>query len=306
MRLTYSRSDKKIGIDGVFIEIENLNFDPEVSSIQWYDTYGEIEFVNRQEKNNKKIDDIAYIEPLIKFWQIENSKIEQFPVFKPEPIAFENQKLLEKLNNNTVPWSEKKLFVYVHIPKTAGTFIKSLIFKHQDTSDIFDPFTNVTELPIPVRNAPTIKFLKEVLPATRSDQVGFFVVVRNPYDRIYSMWKWSRKNGTIGSSDFPQVPTKFEEFVVQLGNGDYDEFYFMQSQLNFIEGEELKNLNLFKFEDMGSVKNFCQKCRVNWSEKKINHVTGPNYKDVYTHETTKIVKEKYEEEFKVFGYSTEL
>jgi hypothetical protein len=297
-----------VGIDGKFFHIENLEFDPEVSVIQWYDTYGEIEFVNRQEKSNKRIEDIAYIEPLIKIWNAENLTIKQSSsIFKSESIADENQKLLEKLNNNIVPWSEKKLFIYVHIPKTAGTFIKSLILKNQDTSDIFDPFVNVTELPsIPVQNAPTIKFLKEVLPATRSDQIGFFVVVRNPYDRIYSMWKWSRKNGQIGHPDFPQVPPKFEEFVIELDNGDYDEFYFMQSQLNFIEGEEIKNLQLFKFEDMELVKIFLQNCNVDWSEKKINHVTGPNYKDVYTYETAKIVKEKYEEEFKVFGYSTEL
>jgi len=201
---------------------------------------------------------------------------------------------------------EKKVYIYIHIPKTAGMFIKDLILKSEKNSKIFDPFTNVNDFSIPVRNAPTIKFVKQQLPAANSDAVGFFVIVRNPYDRVYSMWKWSRQNGVIGSLEFPAVPNTFEEFVTQLQQGDYNNFYFMQSQLNFIQGEDISNLKLFKFEDLDSIKSFLQSCNVGWSEEKINNIPGPSYKDVYTPEMVEIVKTKYKDEFETFGYSTDL
>jgi hypothetical protein len=161
-------------------------------------------------------------------------------------------------------------------------FIKDLILKSEKNSKIFNPFTNVNDFSLPVKNAPTIKFVRKQLPAANSNDVGFFVVVRNPYDRVYSLWKWSRQTGLIGSLDFPAVPNTFEEFVTQLGQGDYDSFYFMQSQLNYIDGEDIDNLKLFKYEDMDSIKSFLQSCNVDWSEDKINNIPGPSYKDVYT------------------------
>jgi hypothetical protein len=201
---------------------------------------------------------------------------------------------------------KNKLYIYIHIPKTAGMFIKNLLKIHNETSKIHDPFTDVNDFSIPVKNAPTIQFVKMALPATNSDQVGFFVIVRNPYDRIYSMWKWSRQNGTIGNFDFPAVPNTFEEFVIQLGQGDYNNFYFMQSQLNYIKGEDINNIELFKFEDIESIKSFLRSCNVGWSEDKINNVPGPNYKDVYTSEMVEIIKTYCKDEFETFGYSTEL
>jgi hypothetical protein len=201
---------------------------------------------------------------------------------------------------------EKKVYIYIHIPKTAGMFIKDLILKSKKKSKIFDPFTNVSDFSIHIKNAPTIKFVRQQLSASNSDTVGFFVVVRNPYDRIYSMWKWSRQNGIIGSMEFPAVPNTFEEFVTQLGQGDYNNFYFMQSQLNFIEGENINELKLFKYEDMDSIKSFLQSCNVDWSEDKINNVPGPSYKDVYTPEMVEIVKTKYKDEFDTFEYSIDL
>jgi hypothetical protein len=306
MKFTYVKRDKIVGIDGEFLSINNFNFDQEVDAIQWHETYGEIEFVNRQEKNNKLFEDINYIQPLIDLWNIEYLEQKKESQKISLPFEFENQKLVDKINSTNLFNTEGKVYVYIHIPKNAGMFIKDLISKHEKNSKIFDPFTEVFKLPVPIRNAPTIEFVKEQIPASNSDAVGFFVVVRNPYSRVYSMWKWLRQNGEIGNLEFPAVPNTFEEFVVQLGQGDYSGFYFMQSQLKYIEGENFNNLKLFKFEDMESIKSFLETCNVGWSEEKINNIPGPNYKDMYTLEMAEIVKNKFKEEFETFNYSTDL
>jgi hypothetical protein len=72
MRFTYVREDKVVGIDGKFLNIDNSSFDQEVDAIQWYETYGEIEFVNRQERSNETFENILYIQPLIDLWSTKN------------------------------------------------------------------------------------------------------------------------------------------------------------------------------------------------------------------------------------------
>ena len=196
--------------------------------------------------------------------------------------------------------------MYSHIPKTAGMFLKDLIEKNKVQSKIFDPFTAVTQLAIPVKNAPTIKIIKNFLSATSSPKVKYFMIVRNPYDRIYSMWKWLRIHGIFGDTNFPEVPTDFAEFLKIWQKGGYDSYYFTQSQVNYIEGEDINNISLFKFEDMNSIKEFLVENGVGWSEEKINAVPAPDYKIIYTPELVEIVKEKCAIEFETFGYSTDL
>lgn len=109
MRLTYIKSDKTVGIGVTFLNIDNSSFNQEVDAIQWYETYGEIEFINRQERNNEFFEDINYIQPLIDLWNIEKEKQDQLIAEQEKKaqqdklnmpaIQLENQKLLDKINS---------------------------------------------------------------------------------------------------------------------------------------------------------------------------------------------------------------
>ncbi len=80
MRFTYIKDDKVVGIGGKFLNIDNSTFDQEVDAIQWYETWGEIEFINRQERNNEKFEDISYIQSLIDAWEYKNESLETDPI----------------------------------------------------------------------------------------------------------------------------------------------------------------------------------------------------------------------------------
>lgn len=109
MRFTYIKTDKIIGINGIFLTIDNLSFNQEVDAIQWYDTYGEIEFINRQERNNEFFEDINYIQSLIDLWNVEKINQDQLIAEQEKKaqqdklnlstIQLENQKLLDKINS---------------------------------------------------------------------------------------------------------------------------------------------------------------------------------------------------------------
>ena len=74
MRFTYVRTDKVVGIDGKFLNIDNSFFDQQIDAIQWYDTWGEIEYVNRQERNNERFEDVSVIKDLVFAWNDVNSQ----------------------------------------------------------------------------------------------------------------------------------------------------------------------------------------------------------------------------------------
>ena len=80
----------------------------------------------------------------------------------------------------------------------------------------------------------------------------------------------------------------------------------MQSQVNYVNGEDESNIKLFKFENMELVKQFLEYCNVGWSEYQINAIPGPNYKTVYTSEMVEIIKNYCKDEFEKFEYSTDL
>lgn len=101
MKFTYVREDKVVGINGKFLNIDNSSFDQEVDAIQWCDTCGEIEFVNRQEKSNKTFKDISYIQPLIDLWNKVNNSIfvqDNASAQKLTEVQNKNQQLINTLN----------------------------------------------------------------------------------------------------------------------------------------------------------------------------------------------------------------
>lgn len=91
MRFTYIKDDKIVGINGEFLTIDNSFFNQEIHAIQWYDTWGEIEYSDVK-RVNERFEDISYIQPLIDLWNIEEQK-------KPSTFNSENQKLINKINS---------------------------------------------------------------------------------------------------------------------------------------------------------------------------------------------------------------
>jgi len=202
---------------------------------------------------------------------------------------------------------DKKAWVYIHIPKTAGMFIKSRIAESKNTSNVLDPFVTNATYSVPVKNAPSISFVRKQISSSNNEKVGFIVIVRNPYDRVYSLWKWSRVYGYDGNLDFPGVEENFEDYIISLGSGKYDMCYFMQRQTFWFTGEENCFVKTMKFEELNtSVKTFFENNGVTWSNDKVNASVGKNYREVYTPKMRDIVLERCQEEFEKFEYSLDL
>jgi hypothetical protein len=196
----------------------------------------------------------------------------------------------------------KKLYIHIHIPKTAGSFIRNL-----RAPKIYYPKLGSVSDAITFHYS--IEFLKKYLPVVCDEKIGVFTVVRNPYARVYSWWKWLSKGGggNFGCIYQPLVTDDFETFVKDLCNDYYLGYYGVQSQLYYIKGYEDVNFEFFKLEETEKLKDFLvNSCGATWSDKKVNETPGEDYRTVYTPEMVEMVKEKFKEEFETFRYSTDL
>lgn len=198
-----------------------------------------------------------------------------------------------------------QVYIYIHVPKTAGTFIKKRILNSKETSKILDPFCG-ENYSISIKNAPTIKFVREQIKLSNDDRVGFVGLVRNPFDRVYSLWKWLNKNGTLGSVEFPSVPPSFSDFISEIEKCEYDRYHFLRPQDEFFRGSEDKYVKILRFEEMYKVKEFFESHGVVWALGKENAIPLKHYTEVYTFQMIDVIRRKYESEFETFEYSLDL
>ena len=70
MKLTIISDDKTVIIDGVYKYLENLVIDANIHAVQWYDTWGEIEYRSTREGKpaNEIIEDISPFQNVIDLW----------------------------------------------------------------------------------------------------------------------------------------------------------------------------------------------------------------------------------------------
>lgn len=189
-------------------------------------------------------------------------------------------------------------YIFVHIPKTAGSLIKTLLKISPKTPNIIVP--QIKSL----KNSLGHYKISEIESEFLGKNLNYFSITRNPYDRIYSVWKFLMlKNGSINA--LPKVEKDFCDFLISLKNKKYNNMFF-DSQLSFLDNN-FEKVTVIKYEEKNKIEDFLEENDVRWMDKKINASPGIFYKNAYVDDSYKsIVKELYEEDFKTFDYDFEL
>lgn len=202
-------------------------------------------------------------------------------------------------------------YIHIHIPKTAGCYIKRIIeiaLEENKDVNIINPLAHITdEYSKPLKFHPSIKFVKKAVPLANEPDTEFVAIVRNPYDRIFSLWKYFRKLNVFGSLLYPYVPEQFDDYIDELKSGEYNHYYHMNSQLFFIEGNEPNRLTILKFEEMNTtVRHFLEQNGVKWQDFKLNDIPSKPYSEIYSPKTADVVRDICHKEFEAFGYPLDL
>lgn len=212
-----------------------------------------------------------------------------------------------------MPISYTYNLVFIHVPKCAGTTIEKII----GTSTHKEYYCRWDEKP--KDSAKTLQHytyleLKKDL-KIKWDDYYIFSVVRNPYERFVSEYKF-RKSIYLKHKKTKQDPGSFSEFIENLSikkNLRIPTFdAHLETQTSFLQNKSEKiekSISIFKFENLKTCwDKLEQKTGVlykdnYWSRKAKDNI---HYQDFYTPKTKAIIYDFYKEDFDNFGYSQKL
>jgi hypothetical protein len=174
--------------------------------------------------------------------------------------------------------------LFVHIPKTAGTSIFSIINRLG---------MDQWKRQYPRRHDPYF-YLKEN--NLIDESIFSFAVVRNPYTRTYSCFKQFNRTNTKKIT-FSQYLQNIKDNII---SNETPMLHLTQS-FYVLNSENTYNLNkVYRFENLEDLeKDF------NWTlsfENKSNY-TNSEYIEDYTEENIEAVKYLYDQDFALFDYS---
>tara|TARA_Y100000310_G_C20552192_1_gene748657 strand:+ start:306 stop:866 length:561 start_codon:yes stop_codon:yes gene_type:complete len=180
--------------------------------------------------------------------------------------------------------SEKHRCIFIHVPKTGGNSIKTILGLHR-------------HLHSPASHKP-----EELL-----SEYFSFSFVRNPWDRLVSSYVYL-KNGGMGSKLDMDAKEKyidnfktFKDFVLNIDQTGLPNQQHLRQQTFWID-RELDFIG--KFENLQQDFNkVCDKLDI--LKQELPHTNKTNHKhytEYYDDETRQIVAEKYAKDIEYFGY----
>jgi len=190
----------------------------------------------------------------------------------------------------------RKKFIFIDICKTAGTSINKTfskkykcIGKHHSITNIVGDFSFCTNL------------TKEQI-----DKYFKFTFVRNPYDRIVSLWLWGVK------STYKEY--NFKQFVLGIKNKKFDDHNFVRyiPMVDWLcdKSGKIRVDYIGRYENLeDDFAKVCKKVKVNKLPlEKINTAEYRNrkprkkYWEYYDDETRDVVTEIYKKDIDKFDY----
>ena len=198
--------------------------------------------------------------------------------------------------------SFQKRFLFVHIPKTGGNSIQTVLREYSEDEVLAKKSSQDGVERFAVRN-PKYNLKKHSALAQYRDALGGeqfsklfkFAVVRNPWDRMVSFYFTPGRQKEFNADEFEKLilETKPAADYLRLTKGDVDPFANVDQIIRF------ENLE----QDFRAV---CARLQIPAAPlPKYNRSEREHYSKYYDDKLRKIVSERFADEIKVFGYTFE-
>ena len=188
--------------------------------------------------------------------------------------------------------SHKNKFIFVHINKTGGTSIKTLLERYSQGS---------------TGHQSIIQLNKQAY----SDDYFKFTFVRNSWGRFLSLYKY---RVTTNQTNLLNNPVSFGDWAKNIYNKNPIHYNTSNKKLLLMLSEQLDWITdtngIINMDFIGRFENFqkdfnivCDKIGI--SQQKLPHINKTNHKhytEYYDDETREIVAEKYAKDIEYFGY----
>jgi hypothetical protein len=205
--------------------------------------------------------------------------------------------------------SHTKKFIFVHIPKTAGTSVSSVLSKY---GKYLQGPANFDSMYFKHADA---KALKRML-GTEFDNYFKFTFVRNPWDWIVSNFEYNRGlhrpfvKGTAYDVS-PNIPDWAKDMSFQKWLPWWIEnFHPSQTSMLMDENGRLLVQEIYRFENLSTDLGILFKYLNIWVYPKIPHLESSNrklhYKNYYNKSLAELVRCHFSNDFMTLNYSDEL
>ena len=191
--------------------------------------------------------------------------------------------------NPPVKKGGKRDFVFIHIPKTAGTSMTKIFGeafqKHNTAKEVID-----------------------IIGKEKWNEVYKFSVVRNPWDKVHSWYKFRVK---LNQSKMRTRPISFKDWVACTYGEPKDPYYYYRAKNFMPQVDWLKDDRgvidldrIIRFENLQEGFNkVAEEVGISAQLPHINKTRETDYRDFYDRETKEIIAKWFREDIETFDYS---
>jgi hypothetical protein len=198
------------------------------------------------------------------------------------------KKLVKNVNYSPLRKGRDRNFIYIHINKTGGTSISKAIG-------------------IRYKNHLTVKEVISIVGKEEFDKAFIFTVVRNPWDKVVSHYKYRVKTNQTNMAD---NHITFKDWVKLTYGKEKDSFYYDKPKMFAPQSEWLMNNDEFlqvneviRFESLSD--DFKRISDILKIKKKLPHLNATmkdSYTKYYDAETMEIVRDWFKDDIVNFNY----
>ncbi len=197
----------------------------------------------------------------------------------------------------------RKVVTFLRIPKNASTSIYSFFGLANTIRNEYLDADNNKYLNVFESSHCTLQEAKELL-GDGVTELPILAVVRNPYDRMVSMFFFAKKHN-LGAL-YGISLASFDEFVEGFYMASKEpDFFHGKTQCDYIEGKD--NVTVCRFESLkDDVTKFISDNNLSFNMndfQKLNSTDHNNYKGYYTDKSKDIVKNMWQDDLTRFSYS---
>ena len=186
---------------------------------------------------------------------------------------------------------------FIHITKCAGTFIEDIGEKNNICWGRFHKDYGFWHDLFPAK------------PDILKQKYDWFVIVRNPYDRILSEYycRWSG----IGQKHMIHTKEQFNKYLIEKINLRSETGHHYTEQYKYIDTDENIKINIIKFENLNDeLTELFQKYHINIDPKKYDKINAKENHNTqikftvndFDEELIKLINEVYHTDFATFNY----
>jgi chondroitin 4-sulfotransferase 11 len=204
--------------------------------------------------------------------------------------------------------SRKYNFVFQHIPKCAGISVLNFFIDLHKQQNCIGDLMYGTHIPFSAYKKDQSEYYEDSFK---------FTFVRNPWDRVVSLFEFRKIQAEKGVS-WPHWPEteeilndSFEETLKKSKNQTGDKFYLEEGCVSnhWLSSKILREINFIgRFERMNEDFEFIKQVLGIDSLPQLPHdnkIERKHYSEYYNDDTRKIVADKYADDIRLFGYKFE-